>query len=68
MIGIKNNDIQSDNPQSGRGFFPPIKLSWKLVLFTVILILFVTAAITYPIYWQTRQALENQLTNHLEQN
>ena len=68
MIGIKNNDIQSDNPQSGRGFFPPIKLSWKLVLFTVILILFVTAAITYPIYWQTRQALENQLTNHLQQN
>jgi signal transduction histidine kinase len=47
---------------------PPVRLAWKFAIFTGLLVIFVTLAITYPVYWQTRQALENQLTRQLEQN
>lgn len=47
---------------------PRLKLSWKLALFTGLLVILVTVAITYPIFWQTRQALEYQLTVQLQQN
>lgn len=51
-----------------RGEILSFKLSWKMVLFIGLLIIFVTVAISYPIYWQTRQGLENQLTEQLRQN
>jgi len=54
--------------QSKKRNLARLKLSWKLALFTGLLVILVTIAITYPIYWQTRQALENQLTIQLQQN
>jgi len=44
------------------------KLSWKIAVLTGLLVLFVAGAITFPIYWQTRQALEQQLNERLQQN
>jgi len=60
------NRLKSRLP--GNGNFPPIKLAWKFALFTGLLVLFVTVAITFPIYWQTRQTLEIQLAEQLQQN
>ncbi|MBN2601661.1 MAG: HAMP domain-containing histidine kinase [Candidatus Marinimicrobia bacterium] len=43
-------------------------LSWKLALFTGLLILLTVLAISIPAYWLTRNTLEDQLADHLENN
>lgn len=64
----KDDSAKMIHKRSKKRALPRLKLSWKLALFTGLLVIFVTVAITYPIYWQTRQALENQLTVQLQQN
>ena len=44
------------------------RLAWKLALFTGLLILLTVLAISVPVYWLTRNTLEDQLADHLENN
>jgi len=44
------------------------RLSWKLAIVTGILVCLVVLALSVPIYWQTRNTLEDQLTDHLRTN
>lgn len=44
------------------------KLSWKIALATGILVFLVIILLSIPIYWQTRTAMENQLTKHMKAN
>jgi len=44
------------------------RISWKLAVVTGILVCLVILALSIPIYWQTRNTLEDQLTDHLRTN
>ncbi|MCG2715159.1 MAG: HAMP domain-containing histidine kinase [Candidatus Marinimicrobia bacterium] len=44
------------------------RLSWKLAIVTGILVCLVVLALSIPIYWQTRNTLEDQLADHLRTN
>jgi len=44
------------------------KLSWKIALVTGLLVILVILSVSIPIYWQTRQALEKQLSQHMKSN
>ncbi len=44
------------------------KLSWKIALVTGSLVILVILSLSVPIYWQTRQALEKQLSQHMKSN
>ncbi len=44
------------------------RLSWKLAIVTGILVCLVVLALSVPIYWQTRNTLEDQLADHLRTN
>ena len=44
------------------------RLSWKLTLVTGLLVLVTILAIAIPLYWLTRNSLEDQLTDHLQNN
>ena len=44
------------------------RLSWKLAIVTGILVCLVILALSIPIYWQTRNTLEDQLADHLRTN
>ena len=44
------------------------KLAWKIAFATALLVIFVIASISIPVYWQTRYALEEQLASYLENN
>ena len=44
------------------------RLAWKLALFTGLLILLTVLALSIPVYWLTRNTLEDQLADHLENN
>lgn len=43
-------------------------LSWKIAIFTGILVTVVVLALTTPLYWFTRNALEDQLAEQLQRN
>ncbi len=69
MIRYNQDDsTKMSRQRSEKRVLPRLKLSWKFAIFTGLLVILVTVAITYPIFWQTRQALENQLTVQLQQN
>ncbi len=44
------------------------KLSWKIASVTGLIIIFVILTITFPLYWQTRETMENQLALHMKSN
>ncbi len=44
------------------------RLSWKLALITGLLILLAILAVAIPVYWLTRNSLEDQLADHLRNN
>ena len=44
------------------------RLAWKLALFTGLLVLLTVLALSIPIYWLTRNTLEDQLADHLTNN
>ncbi|MDO9548248.1 MAG: HAMP domain-containing sensor histidine kinase [Candidatus Marinimicrobia bacterium] len=44
------------------------RLAWKLALFTGLLILLTVLALSIPVYWLTRNTLEDQLADHLAAN
>ncbi|MFH2025721.1 MAG: histidine kinase dimerization/phospho-acceptor domain-containing protein, partial [bacterium] len=44
------------------------RLAWKLALFTGLLILLTVLALSIPVYWLTRNTLEDQLADHLSNN
>jgi len=44
------------------------RLAWKLALFTGLLIMLTVLALSIPVYWLTRNTLEDQLADHLENN
>jgi len=44
------------------------KLSLKIALVTGSLVILVILSVSIPIYWQTRQALEKQLSQHMKSN
>jgi len=44
------------------------RLAWKLALFTGLLVLLTVLALSIPVYWLTRNTLEDQLTDHLANN
>lgn len=44
------------------------KLSWKIALVTGFLVIVVILSLSIPIYWQTRQSMEKQLSRHMEMN
>ncbi len=44
------------------------RLAWKLALFTGLLVILIVLALSLPVYWLTRNTLEDQLTDHLAVN
>lgn len=41
------------------------RLAWKLTLFTGLLVILTVLALSLPVYWLTRNTLEDQLADHL---
>lgn len=44
------------------------RLAWKLALFTGLLVILIVLALSLPVYWLTRNTLEDQLADHLAVN